>query len=671
MKISVEIFLLGVLFTIAYLTIATVGLQNIRIQVNNENLQSPPYLLEALKQASTIDQNAAATAPASISEANLGPAGVNNGSGESRVRSTVQSVSRRGGSSAASAIESTASNGPGFVKEEVIEELLDLRPQSVLRLSPENLIQSVTSLQDSSKSLTLGSGNGEQTNEGASIEPLRDATNGGQQDFQPIQVSSSHEIRRPQSLSVTSSHLKKPAISLSQQEEPALVRIQEQSATIVSNNNGSSSSSEEASNESRVKSRVSPSVAMDDGPAVNLTKNKAPPPPDMWEPSQVMQGVTNVSLVPATMRRQYGQQIRTRITLGGGYTRNKTPSLVNPSADDQVGYKPQEAVAPSAPERPESASIGGDEETNYEPSAGSIMEASRLVEVPKRIVLPASVFKQQVSVDEDSPSNEGNSPKRKFVSNPSSNSTSAPGPVVVQVAIRKRDPRCPAKGLKALGHPTACDMYFLCQDGQLTEHTCPNGLLYGTRDFVRDYCVHRWEADCGDKTIPNPISSPGCRWQNGIFNVQGSPKCTPDFYECKDGQFEVRKCTLGGQVYDDKTKSCKYAELVGCTEEALGDFQCPPDDQTNTYWPFPRYFLNDRALVHCVNDKPQIIRCRDHERVDPENLFCVPINKSLPSDESPPSEPEISARQLNEMTSRKKVVPEPALPVTQAKPPAK
>lgn len=127
----------------------------------------------------------------------------------------------------------------------------------------------------------------------------------------------------------------------------------------------------------------------------------------------------------------------------------------------------------------------------------------------------------------------------------------------------------------------------------------------------------------------------GLSCQYGLFSVQGSPKCSPDFYECQAGKFEVKKCSIEGQIYDDRTKSCQFAEQVGCAAEALADFQCPPDDQGNTYWPFPRYFLNERALIHCVNDKPEIVRCTEHERVDPEHLHCVPMAKVTPANGAP------------------------------------
>lgn len=202
--------------------------------------------------------------------------------------------------------------------------------------------------------------------------------------------------------------------------------------------------------------------------------------------------------------------------------------------------------------------------------------------------------------------------------------------VVNKTRFGKLDARCPKEGVTSFEHPSACDKYYYCDDGYLIEQTCPNGLMYGLMHRIKDYCVYRWHADCVDKTIPNPISSPGCRWQYGVFSVQGSPKCTPDYYECVAGRFEVKKCQVIGQVYDDRTKGCQFAEKVGCPEEIISDFQCPSDDRSNSFWPFPRYYLDEKTIIHCVNDKPKIMRCPERERVDLEHLYCIPVGSKEP-----------------------------------------
>lgn len=201
--------------------------------------------------------------------------------------------------------------------------------------------------------------------------------------------------------------------------------------------------------------------------------------------------------------------------------------------------------------------------------------------------------------------------------------TAAPPVARQKLVVIKPDPRCAnVDNLTTFEHPTACDKYFQCENGAYIERTCPNGLLYGTREIVRDSCVFRWHADCGDKAIPNPKSSPGCRWQNGLFNVEDSPRCSPDYYECIDGKFYVKRCELNGQMYDDRMKSCRWAEGMGCSSDIIS-FTCPSADKDNVYWPFPRYYLSNDAYIMCVNDKPRVVRCAATQRVHVEELYCV------------------------------------------------
>lgn len=473
------------------------------------------------------------------------------------------------------------------VKEETIEEILDLDPESVLKLSPEGIISGVSPADYSKMTDTVAA-----------------ETTNNHQEYASLDSSNINQgsVRKPQ-LPVTNSHLKKPAEKLEAEDSLPL--------------DGGFNGLPAPEKNSGAKSLVSPSVAADE-PLPNLQKKtNHPQPPDTWEPSQVMNGVTNASLVPATVNKEYGHQTRTRITLGGGYVRDRLPPLTNPAFSNYQDDRPEKPVVPL--ERPHIKSESG--------STASV-EVSRVIEVPEKIIIPSSssssLNKQQFTVN-------------KVTDN--------------QTYLGKPDSRCTKRGVMTFEHPTACDKYFYCEDGYLSEQICPNGLMYGTRDMVTDYCVHRWKVSCEDKSVPNPISSPGCRWQYGIFNVQGSPKCSPDFYECFEGKFEVKKCSIDGQVYDDRTKSCRFAEQVGCTNEALADFHCPPDDQGNTYWPFPRYFLNERALIHCVNDKPEIVRCTELERVDPEHLHCVPISK--PTNNAPASGGDLVERKARE---RKKTV---------------
>lgn len=280
-------------------------------------------------------------------------------------------------------------------------------------------------------------------------------------------------------------------------------------------------------------------------------------------------------------------------------------------AKQDYGYQPSPSNKNNNGRKPVSSnepSVGGFSEEYQQPSQQQSMNKK-----------PSSRPPQLVTSDQTSFGSE---------QKPSESSLNKPNPAIMRRPNTRNGP-CPPTGTTTVEHPTACDKYYLCNNGHATEQQCPNGLLYGTKDTVVDNCVHRWNTTCGDKTIPNPISSPGCRWQYGIFPVQGVPKCSIDYYECKAGVHEVKRCTVEGQIYDDRTKTCQWAEVLGCQSDALAHFTCPVDDQGNTYWPFPRYYLNRQDIIMCVNDKPQLVHCAEHQRVDPEHLHCVPNENDM------------------------------------------
>lgn len=541
--------------------------------MNNENLQNPPYLLEAIKQV-----EAAENSPIIHGVNQTQQVKHNKTSSVAKTTPRVEpnllpANDHKTNDAETNTHEEHEPSSFSVVKEETIEEILDLDTESVLKLSPETIFNGISPA-DYSRIIDNVASESSNKQEYANLE---NSNNKPAPSDLVVKKHDNVNSRRPQ-LPVANSHLKKPTGQLEDDESVTANETSMANGTVFQKTGGA-------------KTLVSPSVAADEP-----IKKAAAPPPDTWSPHQIMNGVSNTSLIPATVNREYGSQTRTRITLGGGYIRDRLPPLVNPASSSYQDDRPEKPVTPL--EKPQLAQPAGSR------------EISRVIEVPEKIVLPIGVarpLKEQ--------------PFTKVIDE--SNKSSI-------IPMSKLDDRCPKRGVMTLDHPTACDKYLYCEDGYISEQTCPNGLMYGTRDMVKDYCVHRWKVNCEEKSVPNPISSPGCRWQYGIFNVQGSPKCSPDFYECTAGTFEVKRCSIDGQIYDDRTKSCAFAETVGCANEALSDFKCPPDDQGNTYWPFPRYFLNERALIHCVNDKPEIVRCTDEERVDPEHLHCVPLSKINP-----------------------------------------
>lgn len=564
---------------------------NIRIQVNTNNLQNPPYVLDAIREAnqpskaksnSTLGHNLkAADSKQNVTQVIYAATGVTNTS----IRNTQSSVivaspTLTTPSSGHNSFEATQrplkpsnnlnktelvleydneidadSSESSGVREDSLEEALELELESVLKLAPEALINEVAKQELKYKPANH--------TKKVTADPRM------AHDFN----LKAQKTERNTQLPVSNSHLKRPVLDIHGDDDHLHIGYND---SVVQ--------------QSGARSRVSPTVSTDD---TSTLPEKKPTLPDTLEPGQVVLGATNKSVIPATILKDYGSQSRTRITLGGGYVRDK-----------QTAETPDECPASSTTEPPLIPPAPVMPQLN-------LTELSRVIQLPERIVLPADVIVAT-----------GN--QRRRSDRYGSNNTQP----VVQQPAGELDSRCPKRGVVTYEHPKACDKYYLCIDGYSTEQMCPNGLLYGTRDTVVDYCVHRWNVVCGEKTIPNPISSPGCRWQYGISNVQGSPRCTPDYFECKAGVFEVKKCPLSGQVYDDRTKSCQYAEKNGCADEIKENFQCPRDDHGNTYWPFPRYFLNERAIIQCINGEPQVMRCADDQRVDPEHLNCIYLSKT-------------------------------------------
>jgi len=185
---------------------------------------------------------------------------------------------------------------------------------------------------------------------------------------------------------------------------------------------------------------------------------------------------------------------------------------------------------------------------------------------------------------------------------------------------------CPHEGIYAYEHPKSCDQYYLCANGTLTHEFCPNGLAHAIDGAVYGFCAYQWKVDCKDRLLPDPISTHGCPYQFGIFN-EGDPNvCNIYYSECLWGIPERKECQKG-LFYDDRIKGCNWPDKVGCSSENLLGFSCPHEDKDNKYYPFPRYYYNNHAIITCVDNSPRLINCGDEELVDAHSLTCQAIHK--------------------------------------------
>lgn len=186
---------------------------------------------------------------------------------------------------------------------------------------------------------------------------------------------------------------------------------------------------------------------------------------------------------------------------------------------------------------------------------------------------------------------------------------------------------CPHKGVFSYENKDHCDRYYMCTNGTFTEEACPNGLAYSQLGAVYQHCAYNWNVDCGRKKTPEPIASPGCPWQFGIFPIAAGGQCSIDYFVCEWGVPETKRCSPEGLFYDDRIKGCQWADQLGCKSEALLNFKCPAEDEDNPYWPYPRYYHTNRDVIVCVNEQPRLVHCTDDQLVDPSSLACVDVKK--------------------------------------------
>lgn len=186
---------------------------------------------------------------------------------------------------------------------------------------------------------------------------------------------------------------------------------------------------------------------------------------------------------------------------------------------------------------------------------------------------------------------------------------------------------CPHKGLFSYENKDHCDRYYMCTNGTFTEEACPNGLAYSQMGAVYQHCAYNWNVDCGAKKTAGPLASPGCPWQFGIFPVSAAGRCSIDYFVCEWGVPETKRCSPEGLFYDDRIKGCQWADQLGCKSEALLNFKCPPEDEDNPFWPYPRYYHTNKDVIVCVNEQPRLVHCTDEQVVEPTSLACIDLKK--------------------------------------------
>lgn len=191
------------------------------------------------------------------------------------------------------------------------------------------------------------------------------------------------------------------------------------------------------------------------------------------------------------------------------------------------------------------------------------------------------------------------------------------------------DEGCPPDGVHHYHHDTDCEKYYLCVNGTGSLQTCPNGLLYQEHGAVYEFCAYHWNVHCPEgKTAPGPVSSPGCPWQFGIFPEESNSHCSTHYSECTWGEAHRKPCHPEGLVYDDRIHGCNWPDQVGCKGEDILGVRCPEEDKYNPFYPYPRYYHNDKAIITCVDHSPRLINCPDGHYADKASLTCLAHDES-------------------------------------------
>jgi len=196
-------------------------------------------------------------------------------------------------------------------------------------------------------------------------------------------------------------------------------------------------------------------------------------------------------------------------------------------------------------------------------------------------------------------------------------------------------PSCPyADHAIAFPDPTACDGYYRCANGTVTQERCGHGLLFSGAGAVHEHCDYNWRVNCGDRPLPPDATNPAgrggvCPYAFGLFPT--SEKCVDIYVKCVYGEPQPEQCPEG-LAYDARVHACNWPDLLPyCSvkeAEQLVGYSCPEQVPAGSaslrFGLYPRFATGqcDR-LVTCVNYYPRLTVCEYGKVVDEGSLTCV------------------------------------------------
>jgi len=168
-----------------------------------------------------------------------------------------------------------------------------------------------------------------------------------------------------------------------------------------------------------------------------------------------------------------------------------------------------------------------------------------------------------------------------------------------------------------------CDRYYECNDGEVSEHFCPDGLVFDEQSTSYAKCGFPFSIDCTGREDLQPAKpSPGCPRQEGYFSHPDEKVCNM-FNFCTRGVPNSITCA-GGLIFDPLKGQCDYSDQVdrpGCTSDDLFSFQCPESTSAHEH---SRYSDPDDCskFYLCVIGKARSQTCSQGLVFNPDTLSC-------------------------------------------------
>lgn len=171
-----------------------------------------------------------------------------------------------------------------------------------------------------------------------------------------------------------------------------------------------------------------------------------------------------------------------------------------------------------------------------------------------------------------------------------------------------------------------CDKYYECNDGQITEKLCPDGMVFNDYSKDQEKCDLPFNIDCSNRPkLQSPQPSEHCPRKHGYFGHEEQNVCDK-FYYCVDGKFNLIVCP-SGLVYNEANGICTWpdeAKKKGCSSKEVFQFDCPKVNMSEALT-HPRYPDPEdcQYFYVCINgDTPRRNGCKLGQAFDDRTKKC-------------------------------------------------